>query len=176
MEYLVANGLTYKPNYVSEERAKEIIKFIEGQEWSKTLSRRTQQYGYEYNYAKGVSKLEKVHPIPDILKIFGEEFNQVIINEYEPGQGISAHTDHQKFFGNKIVSISLLSPIIMNFANNNVKIPVALEPNSCVIMEGDARYKWTHEIPSRKSDVINGTKIARSKRISLTFRNYVGSE
>ena len=118
--------------------------------------------------------LNKTTSIPDVLKLFGNEFNQVIINEYEPGQGIGAHTDHQKFFGPKIVSVSLISPVVMNFAYNDEKIPVLLEPNSCVSMERDARYKWTHEIPARKTDTINGKRFPRTKRISLTFRNYVG--
>lgn len=166
-------GLTYKSNFITEEKSKEIIEFITNQEWSTKLSRRTQQYGYEYVYTKGVTKLVKIQEIPNVLKIFGDEFNQIIVNEYEPGQGISAHTDHQKLFGSKIISISLLSPIIMNFRKGDEKIETVLEPNSCVILEKDSRYEWTHEIPSRKFDIINGNKIARMKRISLTFRNYI---
>jgi hypothetical protein len=37
-------------------------------------------------------------------------------------------------------------------------------------MEGDARWKFTHEIPARKSDKVDGQIIQRGTRVSLTFR------
>jgi alkylated DNA repair dioxygenase AlkB len=39
-----------------------------------------------------------------------------------------------------------------------------------LILSGEARYDWTHEIPARKSDVINGARQPRTRRVSLTFR------
>ena len=39
----------------------------------------------------------------------------MIINEYEPGQGISPHIDHPALFDNIVVSLSLSSPVIMCF-------------------------------------------------------------
>lgn len=39
-----------------------------------------------------------------------------------------------------------------------------------LILSGPARYDWTHEIPARKSDVINGARQPRRRRVSLTFR------
>jgi len=38
-------------------------------------------------------------------------------------------------------------------------------------MSGDARYVWTHSMPSRKYDIVDDEKITRGRRISLTFRN-----
>lgn len=38
-------------------------------------------------------------------------------------------------------------------------------------LSGEARYRWKHGIKARKSDKINGAKIVRTTRISLTFRN-----
>jgi hypothetical protein len=40
-------------------------------------------------------------------------------------------------------------------------------------MQGDARHLWLHGIPPRKTDVVDGRKIERSRRLSLTFRNVV---
>lgn len=48
-----------------------------------------------------------------------------------------------------------------------------LEPRSVMVLKDVARYKWTHEIPARKSDVIDGGKVERSRRISLTFRKVI---
>ncbi|MEZ5840968.1 MAG: hypothetical protein R3D02_11290 [Hyphomicrobiales bacterium] len=47
---------------------------------------------------------------------------------------------------------------------------IILEPRSLVIFSGEGRFDWTHEIPARKSDVIDGIRLSRSHRISLTFR------
>jgi alkylated DNA repair dioxygenase AlkB len=42
-------------------------------------------------------------------------FNQLIINEYEPGQGINPHVDNTTLFTDTVVSLSLGSEAIMNF-------------------------------------------------------------
>jgi hypothetical protein len=36
-----------------------------------------------------------------------------------------------------------------------------------------ARYEWTHEIPTRRSDAIDGERLPRGRRISLTFRKVI---
>ncbi|MEO9969912.1 MAG: hypothetical protein ABJG15_08810 [Hyphomonadaceae bacterium] len=45
-----------------------------------------------------------------------------------------------------------------------------LQPRSLLILTGVARSKWRHAIPARKSDLPDGTRIPRERRISLTFR------
>lgn len=47
---------------------------------------------------------------------------------------------------------------------------LVLAPRSLLILSGEARYDWTHEIPARKSDVIEGMRQPRARRVSLTFR------
>jgi len=42
-------------------------------------------------------------------------FDMVIVNEYEPGQGIASHIDNAKLFDHIIVSLSLGSDVVMNF-------------------------------------------------------------
>ncbi|WP_090196612.1 alpha-ketoglutarate-dependent dioxygenase AlkB [Yoonia tamlensis] len=49
-------------------------------------------------------------------------------------------------------------------------VDLALEPRSLLVISGEARHVWTHAIPSRKSDIVNGQKHSRSRRLSLTFR------
>ncbi len=178
-DYLDIKGLTVIENYLSLDDEKNLINYIDNQEWSTTLSRRVQHYGFEYGY-KPPYPIQPATPIPDIFSNISKEFedtnepfNQIIINEYIPGQGISAHTDNIKLFGKKIVSVSLLSPVIMNFTYKDHSIPVYLQPRSAIMLEDDARWKYTHEIPSRKSDSINGKRIKRDRRVSLTFRTYI---
>lgn len=59
----------------------------------------------------------------------------------------------------------------MNFEKDSVIIPVLLEKRSLVIMRDDSRYLWTHSIKPVKNNIINGKRIPRSERISITFRN-----
>jgi alkylated DNA repair dioxygenase AlkB len=98
--------------------------------------------------------------------------DQVIVNKYEPGQGIKDHVDCEPCFTDTIASLSLGSKCVMNFTEKSTKrvIPVLLEPRSLVVMTGPARYEWTHGIPPRKSDEFQGRSFKRSRRVSLTFR------
>ena len=101
--------------------------------------------------------------------------DQVIVNEYEPGQGISAHVDCIPCFGRLVASLSLGSGAVMQFQNlqTNQKEEIYLEEGSLVVLSGPARYEWTHAIPARKSDVVEGFKIERHRRLSLTFRTVI---
>jgi alkylated DNA repair dioxygenase AlkB len=50
---------------------------------------------------------------------------------------------------------------------------VVLAPRSGILLGDAGRYDWTHEIPARKSDIVNGVRTARSRRVSLTFRKVI---
>ena len=38
-------------------------------------------------------------------------------------------------------------------------------------MSGDSRYKWKHEMRGLKTDTVDGKKIKRGVRTSITFRS-----
>ena len=106
---------------------------------------------------------------------FSIEPDQVIVNEYLPGQGIAAHIDREHCFGEQIATVSLGSHCVMRFENKRLdqKIDVELQPRSLTMITGDARYKWTHSIPARKSDSLRGERVLRGRRLSLTFRTVI---
>lgn len=164
--------MNLQKEFITKEEEKELIKNINDQEWNLTLKRRTQHYGYEYSYT--TTKLSKTDPIPDFLleilkkieNLTKEKFQQVIINEYKPGQGIGAHIDHTTNFGDTIVSLSLGSQCIMNFGEEEILLP----RRGLLVLTGDYRYKIKHEIKARKFDIIDGEKVERNTRISITFR------
>jgi alkylated DNA repair dioxygenase AlkB len=101
--------------------------------------------------------------------------DQLIVNEYNPGQGIASHVDCEPCFGDTIISLSLGSTCIMDFINKRTKekIEILLEPRSLVVLKDDARYQWTHGIVGKKADYFKGQKYERTTRISLTFRNVI---
>ncbi len=179
-KYPQIQGLVYQSNFLTKEEQNSLLKKINEQEWSSALDRKTQHYGYVYDYRASV--LRPAEPIPDWLDFVLERLHsleyftdkmpdQVIVNHYEPGQGISAHTDHKSLFGDRVVSISLGSMVVMTFEHpDGRKVDVPLEVGSAVLLNEESRYVWTHSIAKRKSDVVNGKKILRGERVSLTFR------
>jgi alkylated DNA repair dioxygenase AlkB len=101
--------------------------------------------------------------------------DQLILNEYLPGQGISAHVDCVPCFGDTILSISLGSVCVMDFTSlkGNRHVPVLLEAGSLVVMKDESRYQWKHAIAPRLRDLYNGAEIARGRRVSMTLRKIV---
>lgn len=176
-------GLYYEDDFITEEEEKQLLADIYAAEWKNVLNRRVQHYGYSYDYV--LKKIEYVGELPEFLTAInkkvssylldeGQLFNQVIINEYVPGQGIGAHTDLLQL-GSIVVCISLGSTVLMNFSRSPHLHSVQLNRRSLVVMEDDARYYWKHSIPARTWDLLvqsDGTekKTKRETRVSITFR------
>ena len=101
--------------------------------------------------------------------------DQIIINEYQSGQGISAHIDCVSCFEETIASLSLGSPCIMEFSHTRTqqKIPLLLEPRSLIILSGDARYHWQHALPVRKTDRHEGLVILNTIHIGFCIPNLI---
>jgi len=179
-------GLSYVSGFITSDEENILIDRICDQPWLNDLKRRVQHYGYKYDYtAKTIDHEAYLGPLPDWLvvlcqrlhkeQIFTSLPDQVIVNEYLPGQGIYFHRDCVPCFGDTIASLSLGSSAIMQFKNvkDGEKQTLLLEERSLVVLSDEARYQWQHAIPSRKSDVINGCEILRRRRLSLTFRNVI---
>lgn len=175
------SGLKYTPDYLSKRQEQTLLAWIDAQGWLTDLKRRVQHYGYRYDYKlRRISEAEQLGPLPSPLydlaqalkeqNIFTETPDQVIVNEYLPGQGISAHIDCEPCFGEAIASISLGSDCTMTFQRGDQKLDLRLQQRGLLSLKDDARFLWTHCIPSRKSDVIMGKRIQRSRRVSVTFR------
>ncbi len=169
----IIEGLQIIEDFITEDEEKELLKLINDENWSNSISRRTQHYGYKYNYNSKNAK-QKATPIPDweILKKVKKimNFEQVIVNEYKSGQGIAYHIDRPSVFGDVIISLSLGSTYNMLFKKFGKVITQPLKRRSLLIIKGDARYKWMHSISRRKTDNIDGKRIPRGLRISITFR------
>lgn len=181
-------GLTCAPNFITKEEETRLLNTIDCQAWSTELKRRVQHYGYRYDYkARMIHDDSYLGPLPDWMGflirrlrnygIFSEPANQAIINEYQPGQGIAAHVDCIPCFTDTIASLSLTSDCQMEFSHpeSRRKMTMTLPRSSLLILQEDARYRWRHSIPPRKSDVVDGERIARQRRVSITFRRVIRS-
>ncbi|MEN9302216.1 MAG: hypothetical protein RL264_645 [Bacteroidota bacterium] len=179
----LTNKLVLLENFISEEEETELLNTIDSNLWSSELKRRVQHYGYRYNYkSKVIEASMHLGEVPSwltdlSLKIDQQtkqenKLDQFIINEYLPGQGISAHIDCVPCFGNTIFSLSLGSGCNMVFTDPKTKEKISyyLPQRSLLVLKDELRYEWKHEIKAVKSDLVNAAKIPRSRRVSITFR------
>ena len=111
--------------------------------------------------------------LTDKTGLFDRVPDQVIVNEYLPGQGIALHIDRQ-CFGPAVATVSLGDTWRMELrpAANEAAKPehVLLEVGSALVMTGSARFSWLHGIAKRKRERIGENWRPRQRRISLTFR------
>jgi alkylated DNA repair dioxygenase AlkB len=98
--------------------------------------------------------------------------DQLIVNEYVPGQGIAAHVDCVPCFGPVVCSVTLGShcTLVLSPVAGGDPVPLLLERGSLLVLAGDARYKWRHAIPARRTDPSGDRVLRRGRRVSLTFR------
>lgn len=144
---------------IDEQR---IINVLDSLPWDTSLKRRTQQYGYRYDFR--TRTLIPTTPIPPALTFSwkGTQFTQLIVNEYVGRQGVTAHID-APCFGDTISVISLGDPCYMRFELGRHQKDVFLPHNSMLVITGKERHEWRHSI--------RGQNFVR--RISLTYRTVV---
>jgi alkylated DNA repair dioxygenase AlkB len=177
-------GAHYIPDFISPVEERALVRALDCGAWDVAMKRRVQHFGHRYDYrARRVAGAAFLGPLPNWLskisallvqKGFFEDLpDQVIANEYLPGQGISAHVDCVPCFAGSIASLSLLSACEMAFRNSRTgeMASTMLEPCSLLLLTGAARYEWTHAIPARRSDIVDGLRRPRARRVSLTFRS-----
>jgi alkylated DNA repair dioxygenase AlkB len=175
-------GLYYLPNAF---QGTDIIAALDQLPWSTVTasenSRRYQHFGSTYDYVKR-KIIPDAAPIPEFLEpvrahLAGyctehglpSEFNQVIVNDYQPGQGISKHIDI-KAYGPVIGCYTFGSGATMTFRRGEEIFHQHAVADSLYVMSGESRTAWTHEMASRKSDKVDGQTVKRGRRVSVTFR------
>ncbi|KAG2425074.1 hypothetical protein HXX76_013983 [Chlamydomonas incerta] len=157
----------------------------QGTGWEVLAKRRVQHYGYRFDYlTRNVDLAKPLGPLPawaaQLAARIGElpqvsmRMDQLTVNEYEPGVGLSPHIDTHSAFTGPIISLSLGSAAVMELRRGEAARPLLLPPRSLLIMGGESRYAWQHYIPHRLSDVVEGESLVRGRRLSLTFRQARG--
>ncbi|WP_419849880.1 alpha-ketoglutarate-dependent dioxygenase AlkB [Candidatus Poriferisocius sp.] len=186
----VPTGLEYRPDFLAASEERGLLDRVDRSEWLTDLSRRVLHFGYKYDYtSRSLDESARIGPLPEWLaqlshmvrdaaseeakRLLDRErpFEQAIINEYLPGQGIAPHIDRD-CFGPVVATVSLGSAVNMDFCCESTGDAYlqCLAPRSLVLLHGDARSKWRHGIAKRQSDTLNGQKTKRQRRVSITFR------
>jgi alkylated DNA repair dioxygenase AlkB len=174
-------GLFLYPDFIDEAAEAQLLNEIDSQTWIVDYLRRLQYYGYRNELEKPYDLVEFPVPMPPLIEQLSQKIvaqgivliqpDQVIINEYVPGEGIKPHKD-RAYYENQICGVNLGSSCIMRFirgANLEV-IDVEIPRRSLYVMQDDARKKWKHGIPPRKKDVVAGNVQHRERRVSITYR------
>ena len=126
-------GLEYHSDFLAVSEEEGLLAHIDNSEWLTDLSRRVLHFGYKYDYTnRRLDETARIGPLPEWLtqlsnmvrKAASEEakqlldphqpFEQAIINEYLPGQGIAPHIDRD-CFGPIVATVSLDSAVNMDF-------------------------------------------------------------
>eukprot|EP00756_Hemistasia_phaeocysticola_P024867 Hpha_TRINITY_DN15976_c0_g2::TRINITY_DN15976_c0_g2_i1::g.73894::m.73894/K10770/ALKBH8; alkylated DNA repair protein alkB homolog 8 len=182
-------GLELTPDFLSPQEEREIVEWVEAQGWhDEMLRRKVQQYGPRYGYAGKGRGLEPPRaPIPEFLKekvvrkmmtatggafALTREPDQLIINKYEPGEGIGSHLDRIELFDDTISVVCLGADVVMDFTDLDGKeeIPVLLPRRSYYTIKGESRFSFLHGISQHSMFNWAGCDMGRGPRISLTFR------
>ncbi len=182
-------GLIHVPEFLPPERQADILARVDSAPWNNDLARRTQQYGWRYDYrAKAITPDMYLGRLPDFLQELAEDIRefvrhpdtgerlftlvpeQCIVNEYVGSQGIAEHTDHPGF-GPAIATVSLVEEWPLAFAPRyrGQTLDVPLETGSCLTMTGPSRSRWTHQIRREQ-------RPRNARRVSLTFRTVLNRD
>lgn len=174
-------GLFLYPDFIDEATEVRLLEEIDNQIWIVDYKRRLQYYGYRNELDKPYDLIAFPVEMPPLIQQLSEQIveqnivlhqpDQVIINEYTPGEGIKPHKD-RNYFDNQICGVNLGSGCIMRFIRGkNVEvIDVEIPRRSLYVMQDEARLKWKHAIPPRKKDVVDGQIKHRERRVSITYR------
>lgn len=175
-------GLGYWPDYISPDEEEALMAFIDTRPWSLELLRRRQWYGWAYDdMSQGGAEDYHPEPVPDLFSALARRLyddghfagvpDRMLVNEYEPGQGIGAHRDRDVERIEAVAILSLGCAVMMDFTRRGHPTRSHyLQPRSLVTMRGEAREGWMHGIAGRRSDRVGGLILPRSRRLSLTFR------
>jgi hypothetical protein len=170
---VVVPGLTLVRDWIGAAEEARLLELVDSEPWDVSWRRRRQLYGAGYG---GVGR-----PFPRWLQPLAQRLadeswlprpaESSVINEYVPGIGIAAHRDDMSF-GDSVAAVSIGGDIVLDFyePSSSTKAAVSVPARSLWVITGPARTSWQHGIAARHADVVDGVKVPRKRRISLTFR------
>lgn len=205
--FTVPAGLSIIKQFISVDEEQAVLSFLDSQTWRTDLSRRTMHFGGTYclmpprNASPEVKKkieqtIIQAEPMPPQLGFLVDKMVRhglysdtrrpayCIVNEYLPGQGISAHVENFRF-DEPVCSLTLAGADSMRFhelerahdgsvrsgkassaPRTGRREDVVMDRRSLIVLRGDARSTWQHEIRRASAS----SKPLGWRRVSLTFR------
>ncbi|MFQ6658526.1 hypothetical protein Gotur_027755, partial [Gossypium turneri] len=181
-------GLYLFHDFISAVEEEQLLQAVDTGSWISLSKRRVQHYGYKFCYdTRNVDTKQHLGALPSFVSFILErislspdipeklDLDQLTVNEYPPGVGLSPHIDTHSAFEGLIFSLSLAGPCIMEFrrytagswvpktasiSDTEVENPnscsevsrkaIYLPPRSMLLLSGEARCAWHHYIPHHK--------------------------
>ncbi|TKY57247.1 P8A3.02c protein [Spatholobus suberectus] len=177
-------GLWLCPHFLSPRSQSRLLSAIQAENWFPDPSiNQAMRFGLQHLPPWAVPLAHSIrrsvlaqHPPPFPLHLLHREplFDQMIANVYQPGEGICAHVDLLRF-DDGIAILSFESECVMHFTPlsnaTSLSVPVLLTPGSLLLMSGEARYQWKHQINrALEFQLWHGQQLTQSKRTSITLR------
>lgn len=169
-------GVEVVQDFIDPLEEKALLKAIENSPFIASQSGRLKQdFGPQVNFKKRKVKYGKFTGLPSYSRLLYERMKKVLDN-FEPvemcnldysserGSHIDPHIDDQWIWGERLVTVNLLSDSILTFCNTEVPgifVRVPLPRRGLVLVKDDARHKWKHLVDPRD---IHG------RRMAMTFR------
>ena len=165
MSPLDAPTAYYVPDFLSLAEQEALLQAVDSvdDQWKSLRRRRLQQWG-----GTPLPEGMQQQPLPPYLatvvaqlvhdKAFGlaETPNHVLINEYNPGQGIMPHRDGPLYHP-RVAIISLGGTVVMDLTppmGDGDPLQVVLRPGSLLIFEDDIYQTWMHGIAETGDDMV----------------------
>ncbi|KAI6241497.1 hypothetical protein M3Y99_00307700 [Aphelenchoides fujianensis] len=180
------NGLNFLPDFITEDEEERLVRAIDNDEWliSQSGRRKTSEFtirilfrllvilglGVKCERFVGVfpttpTSSSTVWPLLDEQKFGHYEPFELCNLEYENERqsAIELHQDDMWIWGNRLISLNLISDSVMTFESQerNALVFVPMPRRSLLFFCDDARYQWKHGIFPHHIE---------KRRIALTMR------
>ncbi|VDO19543.1 unnamed protein product [Heligmosomoides polygyrus] len=178
-EHISIGGLTFVPDFLTDAEEDDLMEMIDGAEWVLSQSgRRKQDYGPKVNFKHKKVKTDSFVGMPEYADMLLEKMrtiSQEKLGNYVPFEmcnleydqskrsTIEMHFDDMWIWGNRLISINLLSGTVMTLANEKTEqLCYVWMPRRCLLcMSDESRYQWKHAVLPHH---------IRGRRIALTMR------
>jgi len=136
-----------------------------------------QDFGPKVNFKKSKVQVGSFAGLPSYSRLLIDRFAsyscllgfvpvELCNLEYLPDRGsaIDPHHDDWWLWGERLVTLNLLSDTVLSFTDDgqpSLSVLVGLPRRSLVVVSGPARYRWKHAIQRRH---------VTSRRLAMTFR------
>ncbi|ETN79981.1 hypothetical protein NECAME_02458 [Necator americanus] len=157
-DVIVINGLMVVPDFLTQSEEEDIMKMIDGVEWVFSQSgRRKQDYGPKVNFKHKKVKMDTFVGMPEYADMLLEKMKSVSqekLGNYVPFEmcnleydekrksAIEMHFDDTWIWGNRLISINLLSGSAMTLANEKTRqvhcVPFAVNHYKKAICSADS--------------------------------------
>ncbi|KAM7397534.1 hypothetical protein PAMA_005707 [Pampus argenteus] len=178
-------GVFMRQNFISDEEEEELIRCMDQEVWNQSQSgRRKQDFGPKVNFKKRKVRVGRFSGLPALSQklvlrmqqepnLAGFQPVEQCNLDYHPerGSAIDPHLDDSWLWGERLVTINMLSDTTLTMSleqglpeaglAEEVHVAVHLPRRSLVALYGEARHRWKHGI--HRTDV-------HERRVCSTYR------